>query len=150
MRRSVSGRSQSAAAGIDLLMFVELGLILSQGKPGVKKDMSVVPVNGGIFFSRVRVPQRHEAARWYRTAIAQGASGVGLSWVYKVGRALRLADVSDHAVSLGQVYGWRAGGVSVRVARRQQLYYTWLSTATCASMEHNILFMSQRYNLAKL
>ncbi|KAI5451295.1 hypothetical protein NCC49_001891 [Naganishia albida] len=42
----------------------QLGLILSQGKPGVKKDM-------------------HEAARWYRTAIAQGASGVGLSWVYK-------------------------------------------------------------------
>ncbi|GHJ89250.1 hypothetical protein NliqN6_5652 [Naganishia liquefaciens] len=42
----------------------QLGLILSQGKPGVKKNM-------------------HEAAKWYRTAIAQGASGVGLSWVYK-------------------------------------------------------------------
>lgn len=27
---------------------------------------------------------RHEAAKWYRTAISQGASGVGLSWVYKV------------------------------------------------------------------
>ncbi|KAJ9118631.1 hypothetical protein QFC22_003851 [Naganishia vaughanmartiniae] len=43
----------------------QLGLILSQGKPGVKKDM-------------------YTAAKWYRTAIAQGASGVGLSWIYKV------------------------------------------------------------------
>lgn len=41
----------------------ELGFCLANGK-GCKKD-------------------RKEAAKWYRAAVAQGASTVGLAWIYK-------------------------------------------------------------------
>lgn len=46
------------------LVCAELGFLLSNGKHGVKRDMK-------------------EAARWYRSAVAQGASDIGLSWIHK-------------------------------------------------------------------
>jgi hypothetical protein len=83
----------------------ELGLILSQGKPGVKKNMYVpsTPLQNG---TDAEPCDRHEAAKWYRTAIAQGASGVGLSWVYKVRSWCVCFERKTDGEALGQVYGW--------------------------------------------
>jgi len=48
------------------------------GDPDAQQDLAFCLANG-----KGCKKDRKEAAKWYRAAVAQGASNVGLAWIYK-------------------------------------------------------------------
>lgn len=72
----------------------QLGFLLSTGRQGVKKDLK-------------------EAAKWYRAAVKQDASSVGLSWIYKVSRSCSTEIAKKNSSCYGAVPGNYAGRDSV-------------------------------------
>ncbi|KAI0297499.1 hypothetical protein B0F90DRAFT_1619121, partial [Multifurca ochricompacta] len=99
LERARTGIDTSAVRGELVLAIYEVGQCFFQGW-GVKKDQKMamsyfqvaaklgdVDAQQELAFcyanGRGCKKDRKEAAKWYRAAVAQGASDVGLAWIYK-------------------------------------------------------------------
>ncbi|KAH9985759.1 hypothetical protein BJV77DRAFT_94526 [Russula vinacea] len=99
LERARAGLDISAVRGELVLAIYEVGQCFFQGW-GVKKDQKMavsyfeiaarlgdVDAQEELAFcyanGRGCKKDRKEAAKWYRAAVAQGASDVGLAWIYK-------------------------------------------------------------------